>query len=72
MQRIKLGNFGDCKPLSEGLWEFRIHHKAGFRIYYARVGRRLILIVGGGDKSSQQKDIKSAIKHLFDYKERKS
>jgi putative addiction module killer protein len=43
LQRIKLGNFGDCKPIDEGLLEFRIHHKSGIRIYYARVGQRLIL-----------------------------
>lgn len=72
LQRIKLGNFGDCKPIEEGLWEFRIHHKAGIRIYYARVGQRLLLIVGDGDKRSQQRDITKAIKHLEDYKRRVS
>ena len=72
LQRIKLGNFGDCKPIEEGLWEFRIHHKAGVRIYYARVGQRLLLIVGGGDKRSQQRDITKAKKYLEDYKRRVS
>lgn len=72
LQRIKLGNFGDCKAIEEGLWEFRIHHKAGIRIYYARVGQRLLLIVGGGDKRSQQRDITKAKKYLEDYKRRTS
>lgn len=72
LQRIKLGNFGDCKPIDEGLWEFRIHHKSGIRIYYARVGQRLILIIGGGDKRSQQRDITKAIKYLEDYRRRVS
>ena len=72
LQRIKLGNFGDCKPIEEGLWEFRIHHKAGIRIYYARVGQRLLLIVGGGDKRSQQRDITKAKKYFEDYKRRVS
>ncbi len=72
LQRIKLGNFGDCKPIDEGLWEFRIHHKAGIRIYYARVEQRLILIVGGGDKRSQQRDITKVKKYLADYKRRVS
>ena len=72
LQRIKLGNFGDCKPICDGLWEFRIHHKAGLRIYYARVGQRLILIIGGGDKKSQQRDIAKAKKWLEDYKRRTS
>lgn len=70
LQRIRLGNFGDCKPIDEGLWEFRIHHKAGIRVYYARVGQRLLLIVGGGDKRSQQRDITKAKKCLEDYKKR--
>ena len=72
LQRIKLGNFGDCKPVGDGLWEFRIYHKAGFRIYYARVGQRLILIIGGGDKKSQQRDITKAKKYLEEYKKRVS
>ena len=72
LQRIKLGNFGDCKPISEGLWEFRIHHKAGIRIYYAQVGQYLILIIGGGDKRSQERDIIRAKKYLEDYKRRVS
>lgn len=70
LQRIKLGNFGDCKPISEGLWEFRIHQKAGIRIYYARAGQRLVLIIGGGDKGSQERDITKAKKYLEDYKRR--
>jgi putative addiction module killer protein len=72
LQRIKLGNFGDCKSIDEGLWEFRIHHKSGFRVYYARVGQHLILIVGGGDKRSQQRDITKTKKYLEDYKRRVS
>ena len=72
LQRIKLGNFGDCKPINEGLWEFRIHHKAGIRIYYARIGQHLILLIGGGNKRSQERDITKAKKHLEDYKRRTS
>jgi putative addiction module killer protein len=67
LQRIKLGNFGDCKPIEAGLWEFRIHHRAGIRIYYALVGQRLLLIIGGGDKQSQQRDITKAKKHIEDF-----
>ena len=72
LQRIKLGNFGDCKPIEDGLWEFRIHHKSGIRIYYARVGKRLVLIIGGGDKRSQPRDITKAKKYLEDYRRRVS
>lgn len=70
LQRIKLGNFGDCKPICDGLWEFRIHHKAGIRIYYAQTGRQIVLIIGGGDKRSQERDISKAKKHLEDYRKR--
>lgn len=72
LQRIKLGNFGDCKPISEGLWEFRIHYKSGIRIYYARIGQRLILIIGGGDKRTQERDIAKAMKYLEEYRGRVS
>lgn len=70
MQRIKLGNFGDCKSLGDSLWELRIHSKSGLRVYYARVGLHLILIVGGGDKGSQQRDICRAREYLVEYKRR--
>lgn len=70
LQRIKLGNFGDCKSLDDGLWEFRIHSKSGIRVYYARVGRQVLLIVGGGDKGSQRRDIIQAKAYLKEYKER--
>jgi putative addiction module killer protein len=72
LQRIKLGNFGDCKPINEGLWEFRIHHKSGIRIYYAQIGQRLLLLIGGGDKRSQKRDIIKAKKYLEEYKRRTS
>jgi len=70
LQRIKLGHFGDCKPLSNGLWEFRIHSGAGYRLYYSRIGRRVILLLCGGGKGSQSKDIKLATKYLEDYRRR--
>ncbi|NGX61953.1 MAG: hypothetical protein K940chlam9_01444 [Chlamydiae bacterium] len=72
LQRVRLGNFGDCKSLSDGLWEFRIHAKSGLRVYYARVGRQVVLIIGGGDKGSQKRDISQARAHLKEYKRRKS
>ncbi len=70
LQRIRLGNFGDCKSVDDGLWELRIHHKSGLRVYYARVGHQLILIIGGGDKGSQRRDISQAKEHLKEYKRR--
>src|SRR5262245_42774243 len=70
LQRIKLGNFGDCKSVNNGLWELRIHSKSGLRVYYARVGRQIILIIGGGDKGSQRHDINQAKEFLKEYKRR--
>ncbi len=70
LQRIKAGNFGDCDPIEDGLWEFRIHVGPGFRLYYARTGKTVILLVAGGLKKSQKRDIKQALMHLKDYKRR--
>ena len=69
IQRLWTGNFGDCKSF-DGMCELRIDYGPGYRIYCARVGRRLILLLGGGDKSSQDKDIKKCKAYLEDHKRR--
>ena len=61
IKRASLGNFGDTKPLSDGVSEMRIHFGPGYRVYYAREGRTIYLLLSGGDKSTQSKDIKTAI-----------
>lgn len=68
--RMKSGNFGDCKPLDKGVWELRIDHGAGYRVYYARAGKRLILLLIGGDKSTQQADIQTAVRYWQDWQAR--
>lgn len=55
------GNFGDCAPVGEGVSEMRIHYGPGYRLYYTRIGDVVYLLLLGGDKSSQKKDIKQAI-----------
>ncbi|PIX96827.1 MAG: addiction module protein [Hydrogenophilales bacterium CG_4_10_14_3_um_filter_63_21] len=55
------GNFGDCEPVGEGVSEMRIHVGPGYRAYYTRVGGVVFLLLLGGDKSSQSRDIKRAI-----------
>lgn len=66
------GNFGDVKPISEGVWEMRIHFGPGYRIYYAREGRVIYLLLNGGDKSTQKQDIKTAIAMWKDIQEKQS
>lgn len=61
IDRIEDGNFGDCQPVGNGVSELRIHYGAGYRIYFKRSGLEIIVLLVGGDKSSQPKDIKAAI-----------
>ncbi len=70
LDRLKIGNFGDCKSVGEGVYELRIHYGPGIRVYYSRVGNKVILLLCGGDKGSQIKDIKKAKEFLQDYKDR--
>ena len=67
LDRLKLGNFGDCKTVGNGVSELRIHYGPGIRIYYAKVGNKVILLLSGGDKGSQTKDINKAKEYLRDY-----
>jgi len=57
VQRMASGNFGDYKQLADGVCELRIDYGPGYRVYYARVGSKLILLLVGGDKRKQQVDI---------------
>lgn len=70
LDRLKLGNFGDCKNLEDGVSELRIHYGPGIRIYYAKTGNKIILLLCGGDKSSQNRDIVKAKDYLKDYQSR--
>jgi putative addiction module killer protein len=67
LDRIKLGNFGDFKPVGEGVFELRFKFGPGYRIYYALAEQSLVLLLVGGDKSSQTGDIKLAKKLWIEY-----
>lgn len=56
-----LGNFGDCEPVGSGVSEMRIHAGPGYRVYYTRRGQMMYVLLIGGDKSTQQRDIRRAI-----------
>ncbi len=60
IERLGQGNTGDCKPVGEGVSELRIDYGPGYRVYFKKKGRRLIILLAGGDKSTQTKDIKLA------------
>lgn len=57
-----LGNFGDCEPVGEGVSEMRVHTGPGYRLYVTRRGRVVYVLLLAGDKSTQQRDIKRAIR----------
>jgi len=61
IQRLALGNPGDVKPVGEGVSEMRIDHGPGYRVYYTQRGTKLVVLLVGGDKSSQESDIARAI-----------
>jgi putative addiction module killer protein len=58
---MSLGNFGDCAPVGEGVSELRIHYGPGYRVYLVQRGDELVILLGGGDKRTQQRDIKTAL-----------
>jgi putative addiction module killer protein len=61
IRAAEAGNFGDCEPVGEGVSEMRIHVGPGYRLYYTRHGEVVYLLLLGGDKSSQRRDVKRAI-----------
>lgn len=60
LQRLALGNAGDHVSVGEGVNELRVHFGPGYRVYYKQTGKTIVLMLCGGDKSSQDKDIKKA------------
>lgn len=71
IDRIQDGNFGDYKFIDKGVCELRIHWGKGYRIYFARHKATIVLLLCGGDKSSQQRDIQKAKAYWAEYEGRK-
>lgn len=72
IQRLALGNAGDFRVLNSGVSELRIDSGPGYRVYCARAGKTLILLLCGGDKATQRKDIENAKRYLKDYQKREA
>ena len=70
VNRLSAGALGDCKPLGSGVWELRVDHGPGYRIYYAQAGKQLVLLLLGGDKRHQQADIERAMRCWNEYQKR--
>jgi len=62
IERLATGNPGDVRPVGEGVSELRMKYGPGYRVYYKKRGRRLIILLAGGDKGTQAKDIKAALR----------
>ncbi|WP_246364808.1 type II toxin-antitoxin system RelE/ParE family toxin [Gellertiella hungarica] len=58
---VAKGNLGDCKPVGQGVFELRYHFGPGYRVYFTRRGNSIILLLAGGEKSTQSRDIATAI-----------
>ena len=67
IDRLRFGNFGDCKSVGGGVFELRIQFGPGFRVYFGLVGPEVVLLLGGGDEGSQQKDIQACQNYWKEY-----
>ena len=70
LNRITLGNYGDSTSVGDGVYELRIHNGPGYRIYFSEQGTTLVLLLLGGSKRTQAKDIKKAKEYCIDFRER--
>ena len=66
IERLARGNPGDVEPVGAGVSELRIHFGPGYRVYFLKRGREIILLLGGGDKSTQANDIAAALRFASD------
>ncbi|MBU6383391.1 MAG: type II toxin-antitoxin system RelE/ParE family toxin [Verrucomicrobia bacterium] len=70
LDRMKLGNFGYCESVGEGVSEMKIDLGPGYRVYFGMIKRTIVLLLCGGDKGSQDKDIRRALSYFRDHKQR--
>lgn len=70
VDKMELGLFGDAEPIGDGLSELRIHYGPGYRVYFGKEDQTVYLLLCGGDKSTQAKDIKKVKEYWKDHKRR--
>jgi putative addiction module killer protein len=62
IERLAAGNPGDVKPVGEGVSEMRIDYGPGYRVYFKKIGQKIVILLTGGDKNNQSKDIKTVLR----------
>ena len=72
VRRLEAGNFGAAKSLHDGVFELRLDFGPGYRVYYGREGRTIIILLGGGSKRRQDADIAAAVERWKRYKQTKA
>lgn len=70
LDRVQVGNLGDYRSVGKGVWELKIDYGPGYRVYFGQIGSTVILLLCGGDKSTQQQDISKAQEYWADYERR--
>jgi putative addiction module killer protein len=68
LARVRLGNLGDCKSVGEGVSELRVDYGPGYRVYFGQQGRTLVILLCGGDKRTQNRDIRLAKQYWQQFK----
>lgn len=68
LKRVALGNLGDYQSVGEGVCELKIDYGSGYRVYFGQVGTTIVLLLCGGDKSTQKQDIQKAKEYWQDYR----
>lgn len=71
LNRVRVGNFGNCEPVGEGVHELKIDFGPGYRVYFGKIGLSVVLLLSGGSKKTQSRDISAAITYFAEYKKRK-
>ncbi len=70
IDRVRMGNFGNCEPIKKGVSELKLDRGPGYRIYFSKIGKTIVLLLVGGIKRTQERDIEKAVRYWQDFKER--